>query len=328
VITPRLFRRALRRSLQWRLLLLWWASLVLPSVIAAVPVFAFLRRQLDHAPEAARSVAFVDGATLIELVRQLDENGVSTSIGFASVAAALLVMAISPFVAAATLAAARADEPPGLGRLLAGAGELYGRMLRTLLAGLLPVGLGAGLAAGALRLAVRATERSVTEGAANRALILGTCAGALAFFVCHLTVDAARAQFAAGPGRRSAVLALWAGIRLLIRRPLRAAALGGLGALLGVGGALGLMALRLRIVQAGPASIGLAWLLAQAAHLLVGWGRAARIFGLAELAQADAADRERSGFRMEPPAGSPTPAQVIHSTTLSALEPPRSGASR
>src|SRR5207248_2372492 len=56
VITPRLYSRALRGAFQWRLLALWWASLLLPGALAALPVAAFLRAQLDHSPEAARLV--------------------------------------------------------------------------------------------------------------------------------------------------------------------------------------------------------------------------------------------------------------------------------
>jgi hypothetical protein len=38
---------------------------------------------------------------------------------------------------------------------------------------------------------------------------------------------------------------------------------------------------------ARPPQIAVSWLLAQAAQLAVGWGRAARIFGLADLSRAD-----------------------------------------
>lgn len=326
MITPRLLRRSLRRGLQWRLLLLWWASLLVPSALVAMPAFAFLRGQLDHSPGAARNVAWLEGATLIELLRQLGEPGPAASLGWGTAAAVVCVLAVSPFVAGATVAAARSDEVSRLGALMAGGGALYGRMLRTLLAGLVPLGLGSAAAAGLFRLAARASERATTESAARRDLVVAAVCAAAVLFVLQLVVEAARAQFAADPGRRSAVLALWGGARLLLRRPARALAVGAVGAMAGLGAALVLMALRLQIVQSGPAGIALAWLMAQAAQVAVGWGRATRILGLAELSRADAAARARAGSRLTP--GAPPGVQVVHSTTLSALEPPRSGASR
>jgi hypothetical protein len=323
---PGLLRRSLRRGLQWRLLLVWWASLLVPSALAAMPAFAFLRAQLDHSTRAAQSVAWLEGATLIELVRRLGEPGAAASLGWGAVAAALCVLAVSPFVAGATVAAARSDEPLRLSALMAGGGELYGRMLRTLLAGLVPLGLGSAAAAGIFRLAARANQRATTETAADRNLVLAAAGAGLVLFLFQLVVEAARAQFAADPGRRSAVLALWSAARLLLRRPVRALSVGAVGAAVGPGSALALMALRLQLVQSGPAPIALAWLLAQGAQVAVGWGRATRILGLADLSRADAAERARGDPRLRQ--GASAGAQVVHSATLSALEPPRSGASR
>jgi hypothetical protein len=322
VITPRLFRRALHRGLQWRLLLLFWASLIVPGAVAAMPVFAFLRAQLDHWPGAGDAVANLDGRTLIELARQLGENGAAERIGGAAAAAALVALLLSPFVAGATVAAARSDETLSWRQLLAGGGELYGRMLRTLLAGVLPFGVGAALTAGMFRGAIHAGERAVTETAATRQLAAAAIGASLALFLAHLVLDAARAQFAADPVRRSALAALWSGVRLVTRRPARALGLGAVGTAVGLGGAAVLMAIRLQLPQRVAPSIALAWLLAQGAQIVIGWGRAARLFGLAELARADAAARGKSEPQPRPVT------QVVQSTTLSALEPPRSGASR
>jgi len=79
VITPRLFRRSLRQALQWRLLALWWASLLVPGLIAAHPVGHFLRAQLDRSTRAKDLVAWIDGATLLDLARQVEENGAMNS---------------------------------------------------------------------------------------------------------------------------------------------------------------------------------------------------------------------------------------------------------
>jgi hypothetical protein len=66
-----------------------------------------------------------------------------------------------------------------------------------------------------------------------------------------------------------------------------------------------------------PAMV-LAWLLAQGAQLAVGFGRAVRIEGLAELSRADAAEASRRASSRLPPGGTAQGIEVVHSTTLSA----------
>ncbi|HUJ25895.1 MAG TPA: hypothetical protein VLW85_07755 [Myxococcales bacterium] len=329
MITPRLYRKAVLGALQWRLFLLWWAALVVPGAIAALPVIEFLRKQLDHSPLAAGLVARLDGGVAIELARQLGQNGAGDSIALGFAGAALVVLFTSPFVAGATLAAARSDEPLPLSRLLTGAGEYYGRMLRTSIAALVPLGIGGALAAAALKAADKANQHVTTEAAADRNTHLALAAGALAVFLAHLVVDAARAQFAADPGRRSGVVAHWSALKLLVRRPLRSLGLGLIAVGLGPALALVLMELRLEIAQSNAAEMALAWALAQAAHVAIGWGRSARLFGLADLSRADTADRDRAGkaFAMAEPATSPPPA-LVQSSTLDALDPPRNTAPR
>jgi hypothetical protein len=321
VITPRIYRRSLRKAMQWRLLFLWWASLLVPGAIAAMPVAAFLGANLDHSTRANDIVAWMDGSTVIDLLHSLGDSGAAAAAALraGTIGAVLTLLFIAPFMAGAMVTAAHSDEPLPLQRLLAGAGEMYGRMLRTALCGLLPLALGVGLAAAAFKMASKANEHAIWERDAISRLHQASIAAAILFFVFHLLVDGARAHFSAEPSRRSAVAALWGAVRLLVRRPLRMLALGAAGSIAGLGIAALLMLLRLRVEQAGTFSIAMAWVLAQAAHVSVGWGRGARIFGLAELLRADTAERARA-FRMEPPASSP-PA-LVQSETLEALAPP------
>ena len=326
MITPGLYRRCLRRSLRWRVLLLWWAALLVPAAIAGAPAFAFLRAQLDHSPRAPDVVAWMDGSTSIELLRQLGENGAWRTLIGGLGAAALALLVASPLVAGAMVASAGADEPLPFPPLLAGAAAFYGRMLRLALAALIPLGVAAAATAGIVKLALDADQRAVTETGAARIRLLAAAAAGLALFVAHLAADIGRAQFAADPGRRSAIRSLWTGVQVLIRRPLRALLIGAVGTLVGLGLALALMGLRFQIAQRGPLALTLAWLLAQGAQVAIGWGRAARIEGLAELCRIDAEDRAR---RTGPPAAEAAATlQVVHSATLSALEPPGSGAPR
>ncbi|HZR07698.1 MAG TPA: hypothetical protein VFA79_03895 [Myxococcales bacterium] len=325
MITPGLYRRCLRRSLRFRVLLLWWAALLVPAAIAAAPAFAFLRAHLDHSPRAPDVVAWMDGFTSIELLRQVHAQGAWRTLAGGLGAGALAMLVVSPFVAGAMVASAGADEPLQFRPLLAAAGAHYGRMLRVALAALIPLGLAAAATAGIVKLALDADSRALTETGADRIRLLAAAAAGFALFVAHLLVDAARAQFAADPGRRSAIRSLWNAAEVLIRRPLRVLAIGALGTLAGAGFAAVLMAVRLQIPQRAPATLLLAWLLAQAAQVAIGWGRAARIEGFAELCRIDAEDRAR---RPGSPAAASGDLQVVHSATLSALEPPGSGAAR
>ena len=321
MITPRLYRRSLRNALQWRLLFLWWASLLLPGFVAAHPVGHYLSSQLDHSTRAKDVVAWMDASTAVDLLRHLGDAGAGEALVMGLLGAVVALLFLAPFMAGAMVAAARSDEPLPLHRLLAGAGEMYGRMFRTTLCGLIPVGIGAALASAALKAAQSLASKAIWETQAQRSFRILFVVAAIVFFLFHLLVDTARAQFVAEPARRSALLALWSAVRLFWRQPLRVLAVGALGSAVGLGLAALAMVLRLRIDQAGIFSILIAWMLAQAAHLSIGWGRAARIFGIAELARADTADRARSeAFRMEPPASSPPP--VVQSETLETLVPP------
>ena len=320
MITPRILRRSLRSALQWRLLLLWWASLLVPGALAALPVASFLGVNLDHSTRA-KQVAWMDGSTLIELSRRLGEPGAASAMGGMLAGASLVVLLLTgPILTGVMVTAARSDEPLPLNRLLAGAGELYGRMLRTLLWGVVPLGVGGGLSALVLKLVGRLNQRAIWETDARAHWRNGLLLSAVLILISHLLVDTARAHFAAEPGRRSALAALWSAAKLLARRPLRVLSVGAAGAAAGLGLPAILMALRLQVDQGGWVRIGLAWALAQAAHLAVGWGRGTRIFALAELARADAADRARP-FLLDPPATSP-PAPAVRSDTLSVLSPP------
>ncbi len=313
MITPRLLRRALRRGLRWRVLALWWASLAVPSAIAAGPAYAFLRASLDHSIQARDVVAFIDGATAIELVRQLATDAVSRPLLVGLGGACLALLVCAPFVAGAMVTAARNDESAPFRALLAGAGELYGRMLRTAILGLVLLGIGGAAVAGIVKLASAADERALTETAANRIQLAAAASAALVLFLCHLLVDAGRAQFAADPGRRSALAALFRGMRVSMKRPVRTLGIGALGTGIAVLLSLGLMALRLQVTQSGLAGIAAAWLLAQLAQVAVGWGRATRLAGLAELSRTQAAQATAAGAPAAP---------VVDPATVSPLDPP------
>jgi hypothetical protein len=151
----------------------------------------------------------------------------------------------------------------------------------------LPLGAAAGFAAAAVGAARGARERALTEAAADRALLPAALAAAALAWLAQLTLDAGRAQLAARPSRRSALLAWGAGVGLLWRRPLPGLALG-LAGTAGLAAALLLAAIRQRWA---PGVGGL--LLAQLSAACVGWGHGMRLIGLSALARADDAERVR-----------------------------------
>jgi hypothetical protein len=293
VITPGLLRRAAQRGMQWRLLAIWWVAILLPSLVASLPILAFLSRNLERLPRSRDFLARLDGAMLTELTRQIFEHGSLQSITTGFSAALLILIFSAPAAAGATVAAARGDEPLRLQELLAGAGTFYGRMLRTSLCGLIPLGLAAALSGGAFAAANHFVKLSTRATAANRDLVVAALPSLAAFFVAHLLVDTARARFAADPQRRSAIIAMWDAARLLFRRPSRTLAIGAAGIFVALAFASLFSWLRLRFeVKAAPL-VALTWVLGQLAQISVGWGRNLRIFGLAELARADAASKRR-----------------------------------
>ena len=305
MITPRLFRRSLVAGAQWRLVAICWAVLLVPTLVAALPFASALSAMLDHSPRAASAVAFMDGAMMSDVLRQLGEPGPATAIPGGLLHGLLLLLVLSPIAAGALVTAARSGETLPVRDLLRGAGELYGRMLRMTLVALVVAGIGGALAGLVLKVVSNAGDKAIWATDASRQLRAGLLVSAAIVWLCHLTVDAGRARLAVEPERRSAFVAWWAGLRLVVRRPLRALGVGAAGSLAGLGLAALLFVVRLRVVQSGAGRIALAWVIAQLAVLAISWGRAARIAGLAELSRADSAERARRGFQMSPPLTSP-----------------------
>ena len=107
----------------------------------------------------------------------------------------------------------------------------------------------------------------------------------IAVFVAQLVIDAARARLAAEPARRSAVVALGAGVKLVVKRPLQAVSVGLSSTLLALAVAAVLLVVRQQIAQSGALSLLLAFALAQLAVAAIAWGHAARLCGLVEIAR-------------------------------------------
>jgi hypothetical protein len=298
-----------RRATRWRILLLCALLSAVPAALATLPVWEFLSGLLDHAPRAALLARGLEGSWLPDLARALGESPRGQAIPGWILASLVVAVFFSPALSGAILAEAGSDHPLRFRPLLTGAGRFYGRMLRMVLVGAIPLGL-AGLGAVMISKGTgRAVARMVTEGAAvSRQRWALVAIGAL-FFVAHLTLDAGRARMAARPDRRSALVAWLSGAWLVTRHPVHAVSVGLAGALAGPVLGLVLMAVRERL-PAGPWwAVVAGVLLAQVAAAAVGWGRAVRLAGLARLSRADREAR-RDGARKGPPAAATASASL------------------
>lgn len=275
------FLRAVRAALQWRLLLLWTALLLLPTVVATMPVMQLLAASLNfsvHAPELATAL---DLNTISDL--GVANGRAGTGIGNGGVLALVFTLLLSPLLAGMTIHAARAAGTPGFGSLFVGGVQEYPRLLRMLLWAIVPLGIVAGIAAGAFAGAKAYGAKAVLESDASHARLLATCIVALLFVIADASLDAGRAVLASDRRRTSAVKAWWHGLKLVLRRPFAT-----LGIYLGITLAglvvVGLLAVaRLQVPPLGVAGFIGAFLLTQLAVLALGWMRGARLFAMLEL---------------------------------------------
>jgi hypothetical protein len=269
-------------ALQWRLLLWWALLLLLPTAVAALPVWALLSASLDHSVDAARLAERLDMIAFGDITGTAREHyGPALSAG--GLVALVLTLLLSPLLSGMVVAASRAPQRLGMGGLLAAGAQEYPRLARMLVWSVVPLGVAGLLGAGAYHLAGQAAETALLEGDAERAAHLALLATTVLLLLAHATVDVGRAVLAADRRRTSAVAAWLHGCDLLARRPLAL-----LGTYLGItaaGLALAAMLAFVRVHVPALGTIGTiaAVVLAQLAVLVLGWMRAARLFALLAL---------------------------------------------
>ncbi len=271
-------KNAARAALQWRLLLVWLAAVLLPAMLLALPVWSTLSELLNHSVRAPELAHALDLVALADVMGELRRNNVGLQTGgLAALAATLL---LSPFLTGVITTAGRAQETARFAELFAGGLAEYPRMFRMLLWSIVPLGvalaIGGGLGDAAGKYALGATLDSDAATWTTAAHIVT----ALLLLLANLTLDAGRAQLAIDRRRSSAVKAWWSGLKLLLRRP---GAMLGAYAVLTVGGLLlaGLLAVaRLQVAGSNALLLVAAFVLAQLIALAVAWMRAARLFAL------------------------------------------------
>ncbi len=277
-----------RTILQWRLLLWWAILLLLPAIIATLPFWQMLAVQLDHAVHAARLAESLDMLAIADLAGSMRERGgAGAGLANGGLVAVALTLLFSPLLAGMTIAAVRAPQRLRCIPLLAAGAQEYGRLLRMLVWAVVPLGIAGAIGGMASGAAGRAAEKAILQGDAEHASRLALAAMLVLLALAHASLDAGRAVLGSEPRRRSAFLAWWAGVRLLVRRPL--AVLGVYAIVTGIGLALAaLLALaRLHVPALGAGGTVGAVVLMELGVLVLGVMRAARLAGMMELARHD-----------------------------------------
>ncbi|UQV45253.1 hypothetical protein KIV45_26865 [Janthinobacterium lividum] len=273
--------RASRAALQWRLLLLWAGLLLIPTILAVIPLWRTLSASLDNAVHAAALAHKLDLMTLGDLVANAGRNG--AAISQATITGIVLALLLSPLLSGLVVTAARAPAPLGFGPLLTGAFSEYGRMLRMLLWSIVPLGVALAIGAGALKLADKHAAKAILEADADLVRHLALLLTGLLFLLACATLDAGRAALAVDRRRSSAVKAWWRGLGMLRRRPLACLAIYLVITLLGLALYALLGVARLNLAAPGPLAIVAGLLVTQLAALVLAWMRSARLFALIDV---------------------------------------------
>jgi hypothetical protein len=274
---------AARSAVQWRLLALWTAVLLVPTALAAFPFWRLLAANLNHSVHAAELAQRLDLVALSDLGAEFGRSGAAVTYG--SVLALIVTLLLSPLLCGMTASAARAKQTPGFADLLAGGIQEYPRMLRMLAWALVPMGAAAGLALIAFSAAHKYGETAVLASQAENASRAAMCIAVLLLAFAGATLDAGRAVLAADRRRKSAVSAWWQGLKLVKRKPLATfgvyLAISAVGLLLGAA----LAVARLNVPPLGFGGFVAAFALTQLAVAAVAWMRCARLFAMVELAR-------------------------------------------
>lgn len=274
-------KNASRAALQWRLLVIWLAAALLPTLLLAAPMWSSLSAILDQsvrAPELARSL---DVLALADIIAELKRNSLSLQAG--GIAAVVLTLLLSPLLTGVIVTAGRAAETASFRQLFAGAVSEYPRMFRMLLWAVVPLGLAMAIGGAAADSAERFAEQASLESVAGNWSLFANVLGVFLLALANLTLDAGRAQLAIDRRRSSAVKAWWRGLKLLLRRP---GATFGSYLLLTIAGLLvaALFALaRFNVAGSNGLLLLAGFVLAQLVVLAMAWMRAARLFALMSL---------------------------------------------
>lgn len=270
--------RAARAALQWRLLALWTAALLLPTLVLALPFWSHFSASFDHSVHAAELAQRLDLSNIADLMSDPARNPLAMKLGAGT--ALVLTLLLSPLLTGAVATAARFDGRPSWRELFAGAVAEYPRMFRMLLWAVVPLGAALGLGGALQQLAGSGADTAIAPDDGLYLRGAADAVAALLFALALATLDAGRAVLAADRRRRSAVIGWWHGLRLLARRP--GAMLGSYAAisLIGLAAVAALGLARVHLPHVGTAGFLFALLLTQMIAVLLAWMRSARLFAM------------------------------------------------
>jgi hypothetical protein len=275
------------RSLQsWRIILLWAAFTLVPTAVVSLPLGSWLSAQLDHSADAGAWARTFNVTEVRELV--VNATDIAPMLQSTLLISLLFTLIFSPFLTGMIVASSREKQVLGFVALVQGGAREYGRMLRTMLWSVVPLGIAGVLGAWTLHMADERAEAAVLESQVSREHLLCIIILTALLIVAHATVEAGRGQFALDLRRRSAVKAWWRGVRLVFTRPV--ATLGSYFLITAVGLILAALFGIARINSPHAtfagflASLALTELIAVAAI----WMRIARLLALIQIARAPA----------------------------------------
>jgi hypothetical protein len=295
---PGLLRTTVGAMAQWRLFLLWILLTLIPTAIFALPVFVFLAGMLDHSVHATRWAETFDMNVFTDLAGGLLGGPFpnAMTIGATGLVALVLVFFIGPFLNGAVIASAQANRTLGFSGLIKGGLALYGRMIRVTLWSFVPLGVAFSIIHALSKLTEQRSQSAILESTVTLDQRLGLAVAFILLLLVHISIEAARAQFALHPNRRSAVFAWWRAIRFVRRRSL--AVFGSyivieLVAICVVGA---IAVLRLNLPHAHSLGVSIGVLLTQLSVVVIAWMQIARLLVLAQLTRETARRRIESGL--------------------------------
>jgi hypothetical protein len=273
---------SLGRALQWRLWLLFVATSLACALLAALPAWTWLAGVFDHSVHADAIAAGQAPALLLDGL--MSRNAPLPLLGQSSTIAAVLMLLLSPLLAGATVAAARARATLGFGDLLRGALSEYGPMVRMLAWSVIPLGFALLVMTVIIGANEKAHEQAVLASEIETGRTIALWVGGVLFVLAHASLEAGRGWLAADGRLRSALKAWWRGARLLAKRPVAVLAVYLGTTLLGLLLAALLLLARPYLGDGSVAALVLGVLLSAAIAAALAWSRIARLFGMQALA--------------------------------------------
>jgi hypothetical protein len=275
------FGHALRRALQWRLLLLWVLVTLIPASVVALPFGRIIFGQLDHSVHAGEWAQRFNIVMFADLMASIKTQ--SAALAGAEVGATVLLLLLIPFLNGLFVVSARAVAPLKMGDLIRGGLQQYGPMLRLSFMAVVPLGIALALGWAAMKGVGRYTEHAILETNVDHLKWAALGLSAVLFALADATVDAGRASLALSPGKRSAIKAWWRGLKLVLTHPLRSLVL-----FLGVTALAAVSVLAVNGVQAAlhaatPSGFVWVFITTQVIVAIMAWMHFARLFAMLEL---------------------------------------------